>query len=480
MQPSSPDLNEQASHPPLWLAITAAAAAGGMGWGIRGQYGHETGAMLAGVLVGLVVVHLFSPRATSLAAARAVALCALGISIGGSETYGQTVGLTQNAEVIGSWAALRWGMLGLAIKGGTWVSFAGALLGMGLSDKKYGLLELAMLWAGVFACFFLGVYLLNTPFDPANHQLPKLYFSADWYWEPDAKSLEPRPERWGGLLLALAALVAYLGVIRKDQLAVRLAAWGFLGGALGFPGGQCLQAFHAWNVDWFRQGWFGGYDRQVNWWNFMETTFGAVWGAVLAIGLWLNRRLIAAEQVDPVVAIGGAAEWIFMAVHIAALVAWNFASVPALDFFADNGLTMIAIPLLMVVGGRWWPYMVTLPIVLIPIAGKTVREEVHYNPSTGPIAGYIIYLAVPLLIATLAAFLLARRFQDRPSGRTFSMPALLVATWIYFGLNFAFFRFPWPWETWTSRTPNGLVYLICSLFLTWVALKLPPSCRKLS
>ena len=44
MQPSSPDLNEQASHPPLWLAITAAAAAGGMGWGIRGPYGHEPGA----------------------------------------------------------------------------------------------------------------------------------------------------------------------------------------------------------------------------------------------------------------------------------------------------------------------------------------------------------------------------------------------------------------------------------------------------
>ena len=31
------------------------ALAGGMGWGIRGQYGHETGAMIAGVLVSLTV-----------------------------------------------------------------------------------------------------------------------------------------------------------------------------------------------------------------------------------------------------------------------------------------------------------------------------------------------------------------------------------------------------------------------------------------
>ena len=33
--------------------LSLAAAAGGLGWGIRGQYGHETGAMIAGVLVGL-------------------------------------------------------------------------------------------------------------------------------------------------------------------------------------------------------------------------------------------------------------------------------------------------------------------------------------------------------------------------------------------------------------------------------------------
>jgi hypothetical protein len=30
--------------PPLWLTVVLAGAAGAMGWGIRGQYGHETGA----------------------------------------------------------------------------------------------------------------------------------------------------------------------------------------------------------------------------------------------------------------------------------------------------------------------------------------------------------------------------------------------------------------------------------------------------
>ncbi len=34
-------------------SILLTAMAGAMGWGIRGQYGHETGAMIAGVLVSL-------------------------------------------------------------------------------------------------------------------------------------------------------------------------------------------------------------------------------------------------------------------------------------------------------------------------------------------------------------------------------------------------------------------------------------------
>jgi hypothetical protein len=39
-----------------WRPVLFGALAGGMGWGIRGQYGHETGAMIAGLLVSLVLV----------------------------------------------------------------------------------------------------------------------------------------------------------------------------------------------------------------------------------------------------------------------------------------------------------------------------------------------------------------------------------------------------------------------------------------
>jgi hypothetical protein len=400
------------------------------------------------------------------------------------------VGLTHDAELVGNWAALRWGLLGLALKGGLWIAFAGAMLGMGLSGRSYRVWEVAGLLLAMIAAMFLGIYLLNTPFDPATRQLPRIYFSDSWHWEPNA-DLEPRFEKWGGLLASLVVLVAYLGFVRKDKLAVRLAAWGFLGGALGFPGGQCLQAYHAWNVDWFRQDWFASLEPHINWWNFMETTFGAVFGAVLALGLWLNRSLIAAEtqglspfaesseqkgtvplpdSLTDTVSLSPRVEWLLVPIHVALLTAWNFVRYPPLDFVADNAIPMIAIPLVGVIGGRLWPYLLSLPIVALPIAGKTLRQLSYYEPTMPPLAGWFIYVIIPLLAVTAIALILARQWDRRPSALVFSRGALLLATWLYFGLNYAFFQFPWPWQPWTGRTPNAIVFAVCAAILTLVAL----------
>ena len=119
------------------LPMCFAALAGGMGWGIRGQYGHETGAMLAGLLVALVVVYFFAYQFSSIDAAKAVALATVAIGFGGSMTYGQTLGLTQDTPLIGNIAALRWGLVGTFIKGSIWIGFFGLFLGLGLGGKKY-------------------------------------------------------------------------------------------------------------------------------------------------------------------------------------------------------------------------------------------------------------------------------------------------------------------------------------------------------
>ena len=65
------DLAEQqnARDTPWWHAVIFTAMAGGMAWGIRGQYGHETVAVIiAGVLVSLTLVLLLCPHASPLRA----------------------------------------------------------------------------------------------------------------------------------------------------------------------------------------------------------------------------------------------------------------------------------------------------------------------------------------------------------------------------------------------------------------------------
>jgi len=444
-----------------WVAMLFTALAGGMGWGIRGQYGHETGAMLAGLLVALVLVYLFGYHLSSLSAARAVALATIAIGFGGSMTYGQTLGLTQDAPLIGNMAALRWGLLGTFIKGSIWIGYFGLFLGLGLGGKKYTMVEMALALIVAIFLFYLGIYVLNEPFDPASKKLPSIYFSDHWHWEP-GETLKPRREQWGGLLFALGWLIAYTGFIKKDLLARNMVLWGMLAGGLGFSLGQSVQAYHAWNVDWFQVDWLASFEPNINWWNMMEITFGAIFGCVLALGLWCNRLHIATNRFDEPIELGFKTELGLMAIHIFALVTWNFMSFSTFDWFADRALTMGLIPLLAILGGRIWPYFVCLPITALPIAGKTLRQLAYRTDDISLLFGWLIYFMVPLALVTWFAIKLIQRPDKKLNGHFFSRRTLIISTIFYFVLNWAFFEFPWPWSDWTARTPSGIIFIICA------------------
>lgn len=479
---------------PLWQPVLLAALAGGMGWGIRGQYGHETGAMIAGLLVSLVLVFLLCPQAALLPAARAVAMGTIAIGFGGSMTYGQTVGLTHDAPLIGNWAALRWGMFGLAIKGGIWIGFAGLFLGMGLGSVRYRAREVLFLMLAILALYAFGVWALNRPFDPAHKTLPWIYFSDDWHWEPGA-DLKPRRECWGGLLFALLGAWAWVSAIRRDRLARNLAWWGMVGGALGFPLGQSLQAFHAWNPELFKTGIWLRLDPVMNWWNWMETTFGAIMGACLGLGLWLNSRHIALpensssrgneahaftlNEATATTSTGNshvtlALEWVLVSLHVTLLVLAEFGSVRAISSFYDLGLVLALIPMVAVAGGRWWPFFLVFPITALPIAGKTIRQLVYREQAIGLVPGWLLYGILPLVLTILAAIWFARGSNRELSAGEFARRSLLICTWLYFGLNYAFFHFPWPWTTWTSRTPNALAFTFCAVGLTLATIWISP------
>ncbi len=470
---TNPALSSGQPTIPLAKAMILTAMAGAMGWGIRGQYGHETGAMIAGLLVGSVLVMLFCPTFNTLQSARAIAWVTIGISFGGCMTYGQTVGLTHDQPLVGNTEALRWGLMGLFIKGGIWIGFAGVILGMALGGHRYTSGELGLMFSGMIFLMFLGIYLLNEPFQPDEGLLPRVYFSDHWHWEPDTE-LKPRREKWGGLLLALAGLWAYAGIIKRDALALRMGIWGVIGGGLGFSLGQCLQAFHAWHPEWFADGYLMKIDRVINWWNMMETTFGAIFGLLLGLGLWLNRHLIKAPTPEPeVTEIKSSFEWGLLGIYVLALSSWSFISFTALDHFADLAITMGLLPLIAVTAGRFWPFWMCLPITLLPIAGKSVRYLVYDSKIMDWPTGWVSCFIIPMS----AAFLVSMYWTERPrliaGGRTFSKSVVIFSAWIYYLLNFAFFHFPWPWatfEAWTARTPNNLIFTFCVMGLTAGAL----------
>lgn len=452
------------------------ACAGGLGWGIRGQYGHETGAMIAGLLVSLVVALLFGGSLDSRQLIRAVAWGTIAMGFGGSMTYAQTIGLTQNAPVIGNVAALRWGMIGLALKGGIWIAFGALFLGMGLSGVRYRTREMLVLMLTLVGLYFVGCATINAPFDPANKILPRVYFSASWEWEPGA-SLKPRPECWGGLLLSLVAVFAFTFAWKRDAFAWRLGLFGLLGGAMGFPLGQSLQSFHAWNPQLFSQGAIHALDAHINWWNMMETTFGAVMGAAIVFGVWKHRVLIGGGGTS---ATGSEPspcwfEGLLLAAHTALLIESEFGSVRWIHATYDIGLVLGLLPMVASASGRWWPWFLALPVTLLPIAVKTVNQLAREERAVEPELGWVVYCALPMAFAVALAIRLARSAMRSGDGNHAGLRwpayALLASTWIYFGLNFAFFRYPWPWSPWTYRTPNGIIYAACATLLTIACVK---------
>jgi hypothetical protein len=122
-----------------------------------------------------------------------------------------------------------------------------------------------------------------------------------------------------------------------------------------------------------------------------------------------------------------------------------------------------------VVAGSRWPVFLLLPITLAPIVGKTFVQLVLQERYTPFVVGVVFYLMVPLVLACAMAGWASgcrtlRDVAQRPAAQV-----LLTAGWTIYGLNFAFFHRPWPWTTWTYRTPNNLFFTLAVLAMSALA-----------
>lgn len=227
------------------------AAAVGLAWGIRGDYGHVIGAMYPGAILGLAWVAVAgSPGLLPLMSVIA-GLTAAAIGAGGTMSYGILHGYAQ-ADTLPNYA---YGMATLFLQGGCWGTFGGCLAGLLVERCPMRTGD----WLGLLVSVFLGgwavsallVEVLGFQVNPPRNNISVAFLGA-----------------------AIGQFLWLLGSGRSAGL--RGAAYGFVGFGLGMAGGRLLA-----NAVVHLETW--GYT--INHWNVMEITCGFVGGGLFTYAM---------------------------------------------------------------------------------------------------------------------------------------------------------------------------------------------------
>ncbi len=107
------------------------ALAVGLGWGIRGDFGHLLGAMYPGACLALGLAYVSRQRSLFLWMPIIAAVSALGIGSGGTMSYGILHGYAQSDTLVN----YGYGFLTLFLQGSAWGVFGGAMIGLVLERR---------------------------------------------------------------------------------------------------------------------------------------------------------------------------------------------------------------------------------------------------------------------------------------------------------------------------------------------------------
>lgn len=303
-----------------WQMWILGALSLSIGWGIRGNFGHEVGAALPGALAAIAIC-LASGRLDWLPRVHFFAMFgAIGWSFGGSMSYMQVVSYTHS----GHSPTILYGYVNLFAIGFLWAAPGGLAIALPtiLDNYRLGLFFLPFL--SVFTGWALQLFLVdlitryNYDYQSSQrHESPLYWYDTDWldvtvamgstltvvairggfdfatslilhlsigWWFAflvlvnllKLRMTPPRGDNWSGCVgIVLGAVVFCL---RHDlhQLLLVILVTGFLGG-LAFSLGQMSKLF------WIRTGW------QTNWHSVMEQTQGFLFGLALVAGVGMLR-----------------------------------------------------------------------------------------------------------------------------------------------------------------------------------------------
>lgn len=300
------------------LGVVLSGLAMSVGWGFRGDYGHEAGAMVPGTLLGLAIC-LASGRQDWWRRASIMAMCgAIGWAFGGQMSYGRIIGYTASSSL----PDVAYGYACLFLIGGLWAGIGSGILALSLTESRSYLERfagpLAALWlvwlamdlsglterlagtwplhdtdwvAALSTVLVAGAYAILVP--RSRPACTLILFLAGGWWAGyiiltgllGLRMTPPRSDNWSGCVGLFFALALYL-IRHKNRAGLSVALWGFLAGGLGFAVGDFVNM-----LGWAQWGPIGRFSalQGLDYWKWMEQLFGLIMG--IGVGLVFLRSI---------------------------------------------------------------------------------------------------------------------------------------------------------------------------------------------
>ena len=300
------------------IGIILSGLAMSVGWGFRGDYGHEAGAMVPGALLGISIC-LASGRRDWWHRSTIMAFCgAVGWAFGGQMSYGRIIGYTASSSL----PDVAYGYGCLFLIGGLWAGIGSAILALSITQSRSYLESFAgplvALWLVWFAMDLSGLtgwlaetwYLNDTDWYAALSALlvagvyaaivprgrPACFFImllAGGWWVGyilltgllELHMTPPRSDNWSGCVGLFVAIMFYL-IRKQNRAALNVTLCGLLAGGIGFAVGGFVNMLG--RAQW---GPIGRFDalQGLDYWKWMEQLFGLIMG--IGVGLAFLRRV---------------------------------------------------------------------------------------------------------------------------------------------------------------------------------------------
>jgi hypothetical protein len=463
-----------------WASATIlfTALAGAYGAAVGDLAGGSDGAMVACGLAAMAIVLATAREVSAITASRAAAVAGIAAAIGHVSD-----GVTDVPAVIEGVAAATGRDIGgrclaAALRGAVQLALPAVFLGLVLTGRSIGRFATAFLAALVPSAWWgSGLAFSSLPGSVQAAISRVTALALPTLGEPSALIT------WfAGAVIAVGLLV-WVSFIQPNRVAFRLALWGVLAGSTAFALAEAVGLASAWLPAWLAAGpvkeWLG----QPAAASIRSAVCGAVWGGILGLGAWRERTAFVSSP--DVGAIRPPWEVGLLVLHAIILMAARFAPLQPngglLTEYAQSTLVVTAIPLACSLFGRRAPWIMLLPLAIIPMVGLTLRHAVYESGFLSSDSGWLLVAAVPVAVACAGATWIIADDEEHVGGRA-GVPlgvAFLISVVTFFGLAAVMLDLAWPWSTPTPKTPAltmlmGLVSILVIPAIRMVAASAAP------